>query len=124
MVAPPIRGGGHLGFLHTQQKGKMMKAKRHPRTAKEIAQDPRVEDMYKEDGSWWVHLKNGFVCSAMECGTIRENTISEVCQMMKEIVTTEEFDKNEMIPLAGLRMTKVSGGDEVKSWENVGILEF
>tara|TARA_B100000686_G_C16618943_1_gene878089 strand:- start:7 stop:306 length:300 start_codon:yes stop_codon:yes gene_type:complete len=72
-----------------------MKAKRHPRTAKEIAQDPRVEDMHKEDGSWWIYLKDGFVCSDMECGTIHEDTISEVCQRMKEIITTEEFEKKE-----------------------------
>ena len=66
------------------------------RTSKDVAKDPRVHSIHREhdeyDGpSWWVSLKPGFVCPAMECGTIHERTIKEVCDLMTTVTTMQDY---------------------------------
>jgi len=67
----------------------------HPKTRKQIEADPRVESIHREydssDGyaSWWLYLKPGFICPAMECGTIHERTIKKVCALLQTVTKTE-----------------------------------
>lgn len=67
---------------------------RKPRTLRDIENHPMVESTHTEwDGCFtdasgrevkgrWVYLKPGFICEAMECGTIHEATIRECCEML------------------------------------------
>jgi len=78
---------------------------RKPRTLADIKRDPRVESVHQEDDgcyqdsrgryvlAYWVHLKPGYICDAMECGTIHEPTIKRVLEMMKEIRPTTPDDE-------------------------------
>ncbi len=56
------------------------------RTRKDIEGRYEVVEMFSEpDNGWWVYLKPGYWCSAMECGTIHEDTIRECCDMMQYV---------------------------------------
>jgi len=51
------------------------------KTFAEANNDPRVECAYDEFGNmepnrkdYWIHLKEGFMCLSMGCGTIHEQT--------------------------------------------------
>ncbi len=69
---------------------------KHPRTVAQVAADPRVSSIHQEYNgprpSWWVYLKPGLICIEMDCGTIHEDTIARVCEMLREVVTQEEYD--------------------------------
>ena len=67
-----------------------------PRTKKDVSSDPRVDSIHREhdelDGwSWWVYLKDGWVCPMMGCGTIHESTIKEVCDLMATVTPEHEW---------------------------------
>lgn len=54
-----------------------------------IKADPRVEEVFSEDGNidpdredWWVHLKSGF-CSDPELHSIHEQTLEECWKQLK-----------------------------------------
>jgi len=57
------------------------------RTMRDIRNDKRVSQVFNEgvDGIW-VHLKDGFINSRLECGTIHEYTIADCCQQLNEEV--------------------------------------
>ena len=61
---------------------------RNPRTSAQIAADPRVDSIHQEyDGgrsSWWCYLKTGIITDEMECGTIHEDTIAAVAQVLRD----------------------------------------
>jgi len=69
---------------------------RHPRTIAQVKADPRVQSIHQEwngpSPSWWVYLKPGLVCPHMECGTIHEETIKDVCDLLRTVVTATLFE--------------------------------
>jgi len=72
-----------------------MKARKHPRTIADVKADPRVSSIHQEYNgprpSWWVYLKPGLICLEMDCGTIHEDTIADVCSMLREVVTESQY---------------------------------
>lgn len=67
-----------------------MKAKT-VRTKKDIENHPGVDSIHKEDDgcwetpAWWVYLKEGWINPEMECGTIHQRTIKDVCDEINGI---------------------------------------
>lgn len=55
------------------------------RTRRDIENRFEVVKMFNDCEGWWVWLKPGYWCSAMECGTIHEDTIRECCDMMQYV---------------------------------------
>lgn len=62
-------------------------------TLAQANKDPRVECMYDEFGNidpnrkdYWIHLKEGYICESMGCGTIHEQTISACLDLLNNDV--------------------------------------
>ena len=71
----------------------------NPTTFAQLASDPRVSDVYREPGNGtWVHLRQGYICPEMECGTIHESTVAECCRLMRGV-------RRENLSLATLQET-------------------
>lgn len=65
---------------------------KNPRTLADLKADPRVADVYPEPGNgWWVYLSMDWYSPYMECRTIREDSLREVCRKvaMAEKVTPD-----------------------------------
>jgi hypothetical protein len=80
-------------------KGGESKKFKKVRTLAEAEKDPRVEKIYFEpndytekEGSWWIELKEGYICRSMSCGTIHEDTLKQVLDLLNNDVVegTEE----------------------------------
>jgi hypothetical protein len=61
-----------------------------PRTKKEIKEHPAVSSFKKEydDGSnysYWIYLKDDWICKSMECRLIHEQTIAEVTEKFRTV---------------------------------------
>ena len=80
-----------------------------PRTLSQFKAHPWVEDAYRDDDGWWVHLKTGYWSSNMECGTLREDT-------MKELAL--EWESVEHAPIDYLKMIGADFERVVANWEN------
>ena len=65
-----------------------------PKNAKEIKDLPFVDEIFKEEGSWWVYLKPGFIASTLESGTIHEYSLRDV---ISEIMAGIEYRPDEDI---------------------------
>jgi hypothetical protein len=66
------------------------------RTLSEAQKDPRVENIYFEpddyreiSGSYWLELKEGYICRSMSCGTIHEDTLKKVLDLLNNDVVKE-----------------------------------
>jgi hypothetical protein len=66
------------------------------RTLEDAKKDPRVENIYFEphdyrqkSGSWWLELKEGYICKSMSCGTIHEDTLKDVLDLLNTDVVEE-----------------------------------
>jgi hypothetical protein len=99
------------------------------RTLEEAKKDPRVEDIYFEEewqksGSWWLELKEGYICRSMGSGTIHEDTLKEVLDLLNTDVVkeseyadgghTQGYDDREDERLS-MEYGKISGKDFVGS---------
>jgi len=99
------------------------------RTLEEAKKDPRVEDIYFEEewqksGSWWLELKEGYICRSMGSGTIHEDTLKEVLDLLNTDVVkeseyadgghTQSYDDREDERLS-MEYGKISGKDFVGS---------
>lgn len=67
------------------------------RTYADIKKDPRVSDIYRDGDGYWIHLKRGWICEGMDCGTIHEDTIALCAERMNldvkympEVIEREE----------------------------------
>lgn len=63
-------------------------------TLKGIKADPRVKEVYCESEgfynpkvSYWIILKQEFICPKMQCHTIHEKTIQSCCQSLNDVIT-------------------------------------
>ena len=73
---------------------------RSPKTLADLRSDPRIESIHREDDgcfqdsmgryqmAYWVYLKPGLICTAMECGTIHEPSIKRVAEMLRTVRAT------------------------------------
>ena len=55
-----------------------------------------IENMHREFNygwDYWIHLKNGYICPDMECGTIHEYNLKDCENMLKTVITIEEYEK-------------------------------
>jgi hypothetical protein len=52
------------------------------KTISDIKNLPFVDQFFKDSDGWWCWLKEGYISTEMECGTIHEQTVSEVCKMI------------------------------------------
>lgn len=52
-----------------------------------------VDEYLVDTDGHWVYFKEGFVHEEMECGTVREDTVSEAMKRLKRslILTEKEF---------------------------------
>jgi len=70
-------------------------------TLKEAKAHPIIDDIFFEVGNmeygkkdWWIYLKEGYICSGMECGTIHEQNLGDVLRRFNnEAMTVAEYDK-------------------------------
>lgn len=69
------------------------------RTFKDIQNDPRVDEFYKEYDtpfsnrySYWCYLEYGWRSSSSECHTIHERTIKEICDEINNGLEVWEDD--------------------------------
>lgn len=63
------------------------------KSLKDIENDPRVTDIYKDEDGWWGSLADGYEWCP-EAQIFRENTIKEMCYVLNELVyqkNTEEM---------------------------------
>ena len=62
------------------------------KTKADILNHPAVDDLHQEDDGcwdapgWWCYLKPGYISVDMECGTIHERTIADVCNKINGMV--------------------------------------
>jgi len=76
------------------------------RTLAEAKKDPRVQTIYFEpddyrekSGSWWLELKDGYKCRSMSCGTIHEDTLREVLDLLNnDVVKESEYARGGSTP--------------------------
>jgi len=76
---------------------------KRPRTKKDLLNDPRVDEIWKEDWEgedlsdqgvfakswWWVSLAEGYICDATGTHTIHEPTLKDVCDLMGAVIKEE-----------------------------------
>ena len=63
---------------------------RTPRTLKALRNDPRVDEVVDEriyGNGYFVNLKPGYISDEMGCGTIREDTVRELCEVFAAGIT-------------------------------------
>ena len=60
------------------------------RTRQQIADHPLVRSIHKEgaDG-WWCYVIEGYTIPRMGCGTIHEDTLADVADMLKTAVPVD-----------------------------------
>lgn len=76
---------------------------RTPRTFKDLKEDPRVQEIYREeDNGIWIHLKPGWWSMDMECGIIHEGTVNECCRQMGSVIRGR-YLAGETLPPKGYR---------------------
>jgi hypothetical protein len=71
------------------------------KTLQALKDDPRVHSVHTEMDGWgdtaaeirrksyWVYLHPGYICHAMECGTIHEKTVKKCWEMMRTVEPLE-----------------------------------
>ncbi len=61
------------------------------RTYADMGNDSRVDWVSDERGTEegiWVYLKEGFINTHLECGTIHEHTVAECCDQLNNAVVS------------------------------------
>ena len=56
-----------------------------------------IESIHRENNDgvdYWIYLKEGYICPSMECGTIHEYNLKDCENMLKTIMTIEEYNKS------------------------------
>ena len=53
-----------------------------PRTIQEVRDDPRVASLHREPNGWWCYLVAGLITDEMGCGTIHEDTVRDVIEVL------------------------------------------
>jgi len=63
------------------------------KTSAKAKQDPRVFDIFMENDycfgkptSWWIYLREGYICESMGCATIHEATLKEALWLLNNDV--------------------------------------
>lgn len=97
-----------------------MQTPKKARTLADIQAHPFVDSAHTEfDGcfgfdkpSRWVYLKAGYICPAMECGSIHEATVRECCELLNTCrkVTAAELEL-QGYTLADAQQSWAANGD-------------
>ena len=93
----------------------MKKAK----TIAEIQADPRVDSLHKEESGWWLYLRSGWTCPAMECGTIHESTIKECAELLHTATRDELFGAVGLVLVDRIAVGATYTGSEILHVETV-----
>jgi hypothetical protein len=56
---------------------------------KSISDDPIVQEFYRDEDGYWIHLKNGYADTMFDplqpCHTINEDTLTRAKQRLKDV---------------------------------------
>lgn len=52
---------------------------------------PYIDLVMKDSDGIWLYLKDGYISSTTDCGTIHEDTWKEVLHMLRTTLTTDNY---------------------------------